>query len=254
MANENTKTVSKKASKETKTQVGFVSALVDKYGSVTVSIATLIIAIVFCLWFTTRQMNWMQRQFETAQQQTHTEMVQIIKSTVDESVTYALNERDREHNEQSMLRLENSPRVNAELKKFLVDIDCDHISICEYHNGYQNIITSLPFCRYSVTYEASRAGHRYVSSDFQSASISPILTMCEPGQVLHLSTQDVKEYDDYIYYYMNQDGVKEIYLCPIMSDGKPCGVIICANYRVRESNQEKIKQLSRDIAVYLHIS
>ena len=125
-----------------KTKIGFLSNLISKHGSTTVSFATLIITIIFVLWFTTYQMNWMQKQFTKLQEENHVEMVEAIHRTVDESVKCALEERDREHNEQSLARLEMSPRINTELKKYLIDIDCDHISVCEYHNGYQNITTT----------------------------------------------------------------------------------------------------------------
>ena len=235
-----------------KSKVGFLSSLISKYGSVTVSLATLILSIAFISWFSIRQINWMQSQFNLLQEDNHTEMVEIIQRTVDDAVKDALNDRDREHNEQSLARLEMSPRINTEIKRYLLEIDCDHISVCEYHNGYQNITTSLPFCRYSITYEASRSGYRHIASDFQSMPVSPILTMCELNTVTHFKTDEVKELDDYIYYYMTHDHVKEIYLCPIMHEGRPCGVLICANFTNRNSNVEKIKQLSKDIAVALY--
>lgn len=234
------------------TNIGVISRLINRYGNTTVSFATLILAIVFILWFTTHQMNWMQKQFSKLQEDNHTEMVDVIQRTVDDAVNEALNDRDKRHNEQSLARLEMSPRINTEIKKYLIDIDCDHISVCEYHNGYQNITTSLPFCRYSITYEAGRSGYRHIAADFQSMPVSPILTMCELNTVTHFNTDDTRDLDDYIYYYMTHEGVKEIYLCPIMHEGKPCGVLICANFKHHNSDVDKIKQLSKDIAVFLY--
>lgn len=240
------------AVKAEKTQVGFVSALVDKYGSVTVSIATLIIAIVFCMWFTTRQMNWMQNQFEQVQQQNYTEIVTTIQSTVDESVRCALDERDLDHNNRAMKRIEMSPRINADLKRGLVEIGCDDLLVCEFHNGYTNIATNLPFCRYSVTYEAVRTGVTQIAQDFQSVPISPFLTMTEPGKVSYFRTSDVKEIDGYIYYFMDREKAKELYGCPIMHNGRQCGVLVAINTREHDTDQDMLKQLAEDIALYLN--
>lgn len=234
-----------------KTQVGFVSALVDKYGSVTVSIATLIIAIVFTMWFTTRQMNWMQKQFEEAQRRNYAEMVTTIETTVSEQVKNALDDRDDDHNARAMKRIQLSPRINADLKRGLIEIGCDDLMVAEYHNGYTNIATNLPFCRYSVTYEAVRSGVTAVAQDFQSISISPLLTMTEPGKVSYFKTSDVKDVDGYIYYFLERERVKELYGCPIMHNGKPCGVLVAINIREHDTDQERLKQLANDIALYL---
>lgn len=234
-----------------KTQVGFVSALVDKYGSVTVSIATLIIAIIFTMWFTTRQMSWMQNQFEGMQKKTYTEMVDRMQTTVDDAVRCALDERDDDHKERAMKRIQLSPRINADLKRGLVEIGCDDLMVCEYHNGYTNIATNLPFCRYSCTYEVVRSGVTTVAQDFQSISISPLLTMTEPGKVSYFKTSDVKDVDGYIYYFLEREKVRELYGVPIMHDGRPCGVLVAINIKEHETDQEKLKELAGDIALYL---
>jgi hypothetical protein len=233
-------------------KIGFVSALIERYGSTTVSVATLIIAIVFCMWFTTRQMNWMQSQFESAQEKNYTEIVSTIQSTVDESVRCALDERDSDHNDRAMKRIQLSPRINADLKRGLVEVGCDDLLVCEFHNGYTNIATNLPFCRYSVTYEAVRTGVAQVAQEFQSIPISPLLTMTEPGKVSYFKTSDVKDIDGYIYYFMDRERVRDLYGCPIMHNGKPCGVLVAINTKEHDTDQEKLKKLAGDIALYLN--
>ena len=245
------KTSEDKTTGSEKTQVGFISALIDKHGPMTVSLATLIIAILFCMFFTTRQMNWMQKQFEIAQEKTYAEMVEKIETTVDESVKCALDDRDLDHNNRAMKRIQMAPRINADLKRGLVEIGCDDLMVCEYHNGYTNIATNLPFCRYSCTYEAVRSGVTAVAQDFQSISISPLLTMTEPGKVSYFKTSDVKDVDGYIYYFLNREKVKELYGVPIMHDGRPCGVLVAINIHDHNTDQEALKNLANDLALYL---
>lgn len=242
----------KESNDEGKTQVGFLSSLIDKYGSMTVSVATLIIAIIFCMWFTTRQMNWMQEQFENSQQKSYTEIVETIHSTVNEAVQCALEERDDDHNERAMKRIQLAPRVNADLKRGLVEVGCDDLLVCEFHNGYTNIATNLPFCRYSVTYEAVRSGFTSISQEFQSISISPFLTMTEPGKVSYFKTSDVKDIDSYVYYFMEREHVKDLYGCPITHNGKSCGVLVAINIKDHDTDQERLKELAGEIALYLN--
>lgn len=232
--------------------VGGVTRLVDKHGPVAVSIATLVIAIIFTLWFTTRQMNWMQKQFENIQQRNNTEMMDMIQTTVDESVKCALDQRDDDHNQRAMRRLSLAPRINADLKRGLVEIGTDDIIICEYHNGYTNIATNLPFCRYSATYEVVRPGITQVAQDFQSMSISPLITMCEPGKVTYFTTEDTKYVDGYIYYFMCREKAREMYACPIMINGSVCGILVCINVKRHDTDQHEIMRLSQEISTYLH--
>lgn len=249
---QSTKDKDKQPAKKGGQKIGFVSALIERYGSTTVSVATLIIAIVFCMWFTTRQMNWMQSQFESSQEKNYTEIVSTIQNTVDESVRSALDERDSDHNDRAMKRIQLSPRINADLKRGLVEIGCDDLMVCEFHNGYTNIATNLPFCRYSVTYEAVRTGVTQVSQEFQSIPISPFLTMTEPGKVSYFKTSDVKDIDGYIYYFMDREKVRDLYGCPIMHNGKQCGVLVAINTKEHETDQEKLKKLAGEIALYLN--
>jgi hypothetical protein len=237
-----------------KTQVGFVSALVDKYGSVTVSIATLIIAIVFCMWFTTRQVNWMQNQFERMQEKNNIELVETIQTTVDDAVKCALDQRDYDHNQRAMRRIAIGPRVQAEIKRGLVDIGCDDILVCEYHNGYTNIATSLPFCRYSVTYEAVRPGFTQIANDFQGLSISPLITMCEPGKVSCFTKNQIKDIDSYIYYFVEREKVRELWGCPIVYKGVQCGVVVAITIQNHNVNQDKLLELSNELSQYLQVT
>ena len=249
-----TKKKSEDKDKETeseKTQVGFVSALISKHGPVTVSIATLIIAILFCMWFTTSQMRWMQKQFEAAQEKNNIELVETIQSTVDDAVTSALDQRDIDHNQRAMHRIAIGPRVQADMKRGLVDIGCDDILVCEYHNGNTNLATNLPFCRYSVTYEAVRPGFTQIANDFQSLSLSPLITMCEPGKVSCFTKDQIKDIDSYIYYFVEREHVRELWACPIMYKGVQCGVVVAITIREHTVNQEKLIELSNELSQYL---
>lgn len=231
--------------------VGGMTRLVVKYGSTAVSIAVLIIAILFTLWFTTRQMNWMQKQFESMQEKNNIELVETIQTTVDEAVKTALDQRDIDHNQRAMRRIAIGPRVQADMKRGLVDIGCDDILVCEYHNGYTNLATNLPFCRYSVTYEAVRPGFTQIANDFQSLSISPLITMCEPGKVSCFTKSQIKDIDSYIYYFVEREHVRELWACPIVYKGVQCGVVVAIVIQNHTVNQDKLLELSNELSQYL---
>lgn len=234
--------------------VGGVTRLVDRYGSTAVSIAVLIIAILFTLWFTTRQMNWMQKQFEAMQEKNNIELVETIQSTVDDAVKTALDQRDIDHNQRAMRRISIGPRVQADMKRGLVDIGCDDILVCEYHNGYTNLATNLPFCRYSVTYEAVRPGFTQIANDFQSLSISPLITMCEPGKVSCFTKNEIKDIDSYIYYFVEREHVRELWACPIVYKGVQCGVVVAITIQNHNVNQDNLLKLANELSQYLQVT
>lgn len=231
--------------------VGGVTRLVDRYGSTAVSIAVLIIAILFTLWFTTHQMNWMQKQFEKMQEKNNIELVETIQTTVDDAVKCALDQRDFDHNQRAMRRIEIGPRVQADMKRGLVDIGCDDILVCEYHNGYTNLATNLPFCRYSVTYETVRPGFTQIANDFQSLSISPLITMCEPGKVSCFTKDQIKDIDSYIYYFVEREKVRELWACPIVYKGVQCGVVVAITIKDHTVNQDNLLKLANELSEYL---
>ena len=247
------KTTSKAGNKEPEKTgvVGGVTRLVDRYGSTAVSIAVLVIAILFTLCFTTHQMNWMQRQFEKMQEKNNIELVETIQATVDDAVKCALDQRDFDHNQRAMRRISIGPRIQADMKRGLVEIGCDDLLVCEYHNGYTNIATNLPFCRYSVTYEAIRPGFTQIANDFQSISLSPLITMCEPGKVSCFTKAQIKDIDSYIYYFVDREKVRELWACPIVYKGVQCGVIVAITIQNHTVNQEKLIELANEISQYL---
>jgi hypothetical protein len=234
--------------------VGGMTRLVDRYGSTAVSIAVLIIAILFTLWFTTHQMSWMQKQFEKMQEKNNIELVETIQSTVDDAVTNALDQRDFDHNQRAMRRIAIGPRVQADMKRGLIDISCDDILVCEYHNGYTNLATNLPFCRYSVTYEAVRPGFTQIANDFQSLSISPLITMCEPGKATCFTKNQIKDIDSYIYYFVEREHVRELWGCPIMYKGVQCGVVVAITIQNHTVNKDKLIELSNELSQYLQVT
>lgn len=68
-----------------------------------------------------------------------------------------LDERDKERIEIHKMDYENSKQTYALVKKnlqnYLNDISYDYAFLIEFHNGSENIVTGIQFCRFDVTLE-----------------------------------------------------------------------------------------------------
>lgn len=64
---------------------------------------------------------------------------------------------------------ENSKQAYAVVKKvmneYLPTIGCDYIFLIEYHNGNENVMTGIQFCRFDMTIQASSKDLSYIPVD-----------------------------------------------------------------------------------------
>jgi hypothetical protein len=74
-----------------------------------------------------------------------------------ENITNTLDERDDNKINDHQAAFEKSIQCYALAKKtmnsYLRDIDCEYMFLIEYHNGNENIITGIQFCRFDITLE-----------------------------------------------------------------------------------------------------
>ena len=83
-----------------------------------------------------------------------------------ENITNTLDERDDNKVNDHQIAFEQSIQSYALAKKtmnnYLSDIDCEYMFLIEYHNGNENIITGIQFCRFDVTLEVGTGDLSYV--------------------------------------------------------------------------------------------
>lgn len=83
-----------------------------------------------------------------------------------ETITNTLDERDVNKVEKHQIDFEQSIQSYALAKKtmnnYLSDIDCEYMFLIEYHNGNENVITGIQFCRFDMTLEVGTGDLSYV--------------------------------------------------------------------------------------------
>lgn len=84
-----------------------------------------------------------------------------------ENLTNTLDERDVNKNVDHQLSFERSIQYYALAKKtmnsYLDPIGCNYIFLIEYHNGNENVMTGIQFCRFDITLDVGVGDLSYVS-------------------------------------------------------------------------------------------
>lgn len=95
----------------------------------------------------------------------------IITSTISEENTKEVVEESLEKKREQDIKnhkqaFEYSKQCHAVAKttmnEFLNKIGCDYMFLIEYHNGSENIVTGIQFCRFNVSVEVMRNEFSYV--------------------------------------------------------------------------------------------
>ena len=90
----------------------------------------------------------------------------INKQQTTESVIEGIEQQKREEAERHRLDFEKSKQAYSTaknvLKSSLETTSSDYIFLIEYHNGVDNIVTGIQFCRFDMTLEVCREDLRYI--------------------------------------------------------------------------------------------
>lgn len=217
-------------------------------GKETILFLMLVFTFTFTMYMSYTHNQQLESYYENTIREYDKEMHDKLYDILDE---YETSKQDR-HSELYMRRMEFSPQINAELRQYLNIINTDHIVVAEYHNGYTSISTMIPFCKYSVTYETHRPSYNNVSTMFQSMNVTPLLYTADMSTVTSYTTDEIRDYDEFLYMYFNSVGIKRIYYRTISFAGHPCGFIVCANYSLDKiSNESEIAKLAKQMEAYL---
>lgn len=221
---------------------------VRENGKETILFLMLVFTFTFTMYMSYTHNQQLESYYENTIRKYDNEMHDKLYDILDE---YETSKQDR-HSELYMRRMEFSPQINAELRQYLDVINTDHIVVAEYHNGYTSISTMIPFCKYSVTYETHRPSYKNVGMTFQSMRVTPLLYTADMTSVSSYTTEEIRDYDEFLYMYFTSIGIKRIYYRTISFAGNPCGFIVCANYSLdKVSNEGELNKLAKQMEAYL---
>lgn len=94
---------------------------------------------------------------------------QINEKNTSEAVVQTLNERDVKTKENHRVQFERSKQMYAVsksiLKNYLDPTNSDYIFLIEFHNGLENVMSGIQFCRFDVTLEIIRDNIQYINQE-----------------------------------------------------------------------------------------
>lgn len=217
-------------------------------GKETILFLMLVFTFAYTMYMSYKHNQQLESYYENV---IHTHDAEVYEKLYDILEEHETTKQDR-HSELYMRRMEYSPQINAELRQYLDIINTDHIVVAEYHNGYTSISTMIPFCKYSITYETHKPSYNNVSTMFQSTNITPLLYTADMSTVTTYTTEEIQDYDEFLYMYFKTVGIERIYYRTISFAGNPCGFIVCANYSLDKiSNENEIVKLAKEMETYL---
>ena len=124
-----------------------------------------------------------------------------------ENLTNTLDERDVNKNTDHQLSFEKSIQSYALAKKtmsnYLDLTGCDYIFLIEYHNGNENIMTGIQFCRFDVTLDVGTGDLSYIPLEKWRDDIVArydILLSDElnKNKMLYYTKEDFRKVDKYL--------------------------------------------------------
>lgn len=93
----------------------------------------------------------------------------INSTNTSEAVVQSLDQRDKAAREQHRLNYEKSKQKYAEAKtvmrEYLESTSSDYIFLFEFHNGIENVMSGVQFCRFDLTLEVLKDNLTYVNHE-----------------------------------------------------------------------------------------
>lgn len=181
----------------------------------------------------------------------------LQQKQVSEAVTNSLDDRDERNKAIHRANFEASRQAYAlakhEMQEYLQQTNSEYIFLLEYHNGSENIMTGIQFCRFDITLEAVVDKSAYIQIEkFRDDIVAryDILLSEDLGKnkLLYYTQEDFEKADRYLAKQMNYLNAKSYAVLNLKdAHGKAFGSILCVS-----TDNEQINLLAvRELAVEL---
>ena len=181
----------------------------------------------------------------------------INKTNTSVAVTESLDERDSRLKEEHRINFEKSKQCYALaktiMKNYQEEIDCDYMFLIEYHNGTENVMNSIQFCRFDITIEVNRTGIPFVNLDkFKDdivARYDLLLSeeLANSKGVLKYDEKQIESMDLYLAQHLKVINAKTFAIINILNeDKKVCSSLVCVS-KTDSMNISQIYQCEREL-------
>lgn len=123
--------------------------------------------------------------------------------------------------------------LKVKMKSELKTTNSDYLQLIEFHNGSENVMTHIDFCKFDMTLSVQNPALPYVEiDDYTNENIFKYDILSIPNlidcPILDYSMEELKEVDGYLYNTIkNYDaGTQKVVICNVEVEDKVVGMLI----------------------------
>ena len=181
----------------------------------------------------------------------------LQQKQVSEAVTNSLDDRDERNRATHRANFEASRQAYAlakhQMQEYLQLTGSEYIFLIEYHNGSENVMTGVQFCRFDMTLEVSAEKSAYVPIEkFRDDIVAryDILLSEDLGKnkLLYFTQEEFEKVDRYLTQQMEYVNAKSYAVLNLKDvHGKAFGSILCISTDNEQINLLAVRELAVDL-------
>lgn len=139
------------------------------------------------------------------------------------------------------------------MTEYLISSGCEYIFLLEFHNGAENVMTGIQFCRFDMTLEVAGEKLKYIPLEkFKDDIVAryDILLSDEliKNKVIYCQTSDFEKVDRYLAYQMSYINAKAYAMISLKDkDGKIFGAVLGVTNDNDNIDLLSIRDLAEDL-------
>lgn len=161
----------------------------------------------------------------------------ISKTNTSEVITTTLDDRESFEKEKHKNDFERAKQYYASakqtLKHYIAPTKCEYIFYIEYHNGVENVMSGIQFCRFDVTLEVTAEHKQFIQLDkFKDDIVAryDILLSDEFNNTTDIfvyNMNELRKIDRYLYQQISLMDAKSVAFINIQNEeGAICGTLL----------------------------
>ena len=179
------------------------------------------------------------------------------QKSVSEAVTNSLDDRDERNKASHRANFEASRQAYAlakhTMQEYISLTNSEYIFLIEYHNGSENVMTGVQFCRFDMTLEVATDNAKYVAIEkFRDDIVAryDILLSEDLGKnkLLYYTQEEFEKADRYLAQQMDYVNAKSYAVLNLKDiHGKAFGSILCISTDDEQINLLAVRELAIDL-------
>ena len=174
-----------------------------------------------------------------------------------QTLNTTLDDRDRDATKKHRANFEISRQAYAiakhKMTEYLISSGCEYIFLLEFHNGSENVMTGIQFCRFDMTLEVAGEKLKYIPLEkFKDDIVAryDILLSDEltKNKVIYCQASDFEKVDRYLAYQMSYINAKAYAMISLKDkDGKIFGAVLGVTNDNDNIDLLSIRDLAEDL-------